>query len=519
MSIVIHPRALSAPPASPRSVALTARPSDPSSSAVQAGAVPTVGRRYLWTLRVLAVVGLLVSGYLGTVSLMSGKVAGCGSGSVFNCSHVMTTRWSQFAGIPVGVPAAALYATMLGLLCVPQSFDRLKTLRWSTISFTTLAAGLAALWFVGLQVFWVKHLCAYCLAAHSCGIALAALILWRRPAGLRGTGLAAAAAVLATAGLVTTQVLAAPPVTHEVIPHDAPTQSSIEPFAAPSETPFAAPGETLLEAPGETFLEAPGETLLEAPGETPNPPAASELDVFEAPVSRHLPAGGRPAVGAWQVAAVQWLHPGTMFTAQVDAAAAEPSERKTVKILNSVRLDVKHWPLLGSPDADYFFVEMLDYTCSHCRATHEAISQTRAAYGERLGVVLLPTPLDRQCNPHANSSGGQTAEACDLAKLSVAVWRLKPDKFEAFHHYLMTTPINYRAAYSHAQGIVGADALKKELDSGTPAAYIAKNVDLYNRAGKGAIPKLLFPTSSAVGEIRSASTLKNLVERHVVSPR
>ncbi len=506
MSAVIPHRRLPLHPKSSSSVTPLPKTAEPMSrTGLQ------VGRGYLWTLRLLAIVGLSVSGYLGTVSLMSGKVAGCGNGNVFDCSHVMTTRWSQLAGIPVGVPAAALYAMLLALLCVPPSFRRFAALRWSAISFAALSAGLAALWFIGLQVFWVKHLCAYCLAAHTCGISLAALILWKRPAGRWATLLAAAAAVLATSGLIGTQVLAAPPVTHELIQHSVPPAATTDPAAVPTDTPFAGPGET----PGEALFEAPGETLFEAPGEAHEPADEPQLDIFEAPVSGRVPSGQRASIAAWQWAAMQWMRPATMLTAQVDKPAE--AERKTVKILNSVRLDVKHWPLLGSPDADYFFVEMLDYTCSHCRATHEAIRQTRAAYGERLGVVLLPTPLDRQCNPHAKSSGGHTADACDLAKLAVAVWRLKPGQFEEFHHYLMTAPPSYRTAYPRAAEIVGAEALERELASGTPAAYIAKNVDLYNRAGQGAIPKLLFPSTSSVGEIRSAATLKSLVERHVVA--
>lgn len=483
-----------------------------------------VGLRFLWTMRLVALVALGVSGYLAYVSLTSGKVAGCGSGGVLDCSHVMTTRWSRVAGIPVGVPAAVLYALMLGMLVVPAVGKRINRWRWTGISVAALSAGLAAVWFVGLQIFAVQHLCQYCLVAHACGLALATMVLLRLPAGRKATLLAGGVATLATAGLIGTQLTAAPMETHEVIQH-APAPAAASPATiSPDEQPA-----------GEADVPAGDADVFEAP------------DIFEAPVSlQDKPAlppepAGEPVGASVGLALVQLFSPSMMFTGQVggnsnqdssnqdssdqetqgDAKPAdEPSEqaaeRKTVKILNSVRLDVRHWPLVGSPDADYFFVEMLDYTCGHCRATHAAMTETKQAYNGRLAVLLLPTPMDRECNPHASSSGGKTADACELAKLAVAVWRLHPKEFEAFHHYLMTTPPNYQVAYAHAAELVGRETLRKELDSGTPAAYIAKNVSLYNRAGRGQIPKLLFPSTSSVGQITSARTLKNLVERHVV---
>ena len=66
----------------------------------------------------VAIIGLALSSYLGWASFTSSKIVGCGSGQIFDCGHVMQTKWSSAFGIPVGIPAAGLYLTLLGSLAV-----------------------------------------------------------------------------------------------------------------------------------------------------------------------------------------------------------------------------------------------------------------------------------------------------------------------------------------------------------------------------------------------------------------
>jgi len=63
-----------------------------------------------------------------------------------------------------------------------------------------------------------------------------------------------------------------------------------------------------------------------------------------------------------------------------------------------VSLDIRHWPLLGKPDAKYVFVEMFDYTCPYCRATHQAVRGAIEHLGDDLAIIALPVPLDSACN-------------------------------------------------------------------------------------------------------------------------
>jgi protein-disulfide isomerase len=222
-----------------------------------------------------------------------------------------------------------------------------------------------------------------------------------------------------------------------------------------------------------------------------------------------------------QFAAFTLLSPTTWLTGQLSAAnspgaaaaetAEESEQRRTVTVLNGTKLAVEDWPLIGNANAEIVFAEMLDYTCPHCRKTHAAVHGTLQTYGDRAALIVLPVPLDRTCNPSVTSTGSAHAGACEIAKLAIAVWRVEPGRFAEFHNWLMTTPPNYQSAYQHAARMVDEDRLRKELASDIPTAYIEKNVQLYQRAGAGVIPKMLFPNATVVGEITSPEKLTQLV--------
>ena len=58
------------------------------------------------------------------------------------------------------------------------------------------------------------------------------------------------------------------------------------------------------------------------------------------------------------------------------------------------------------------------------------------------------------------------------------------------------------------------EKLKAMLNSPLPNDYVAKHVALYQRAGAGTIPKLMFPKTSSVGAIESADVIVHLIEQH-----
>jgi uncharacterized membrane protein len=182
------------------------------------GSPPPLSRRFVWLMRLVCAAALAVTGYLALTALRSEDVAGCGSGAAFDCSFVLHSRWSKVLGLPVSIPAFALYAVLL----LAVSFPRLRAgrahlrLAWGLVTVGAIAAGLSALWFIALQVFVVRHLCIYCLAAHLCGLVLCAAVLWKRPLGWSVTTKLAGLSVVGVSMLLAAQVLSAPPQTFQV---------------------------------------------------------------------------------------------------------------------------------------------------------------------------------------------------------------------------------------------------------------------------------------------------------------
>lgn len=464
---------------------------------VQPAYVTLPNSGFQWTLRLIALIALLTSSYLGWVALSSGNVAGCGSGATFDCSHVLSSRWSSLLGIPVSLPAVVLYAVVSSLLLVPATW-KIAQWRWPVVTFAAFLAGLGGIWFIGLQIFWIKHLCPYCLVVHGCGLAIAALIATHRLTRRYVTVKLVTTAAITVLCFVAAQILLPAAEKFEMIEYE----------SAPATEVFVPPSE------GST-KDQPIEST----------PAIEQGDVFESPLQApELDSSTRlmPGSHAWSYG----FNPLLLLTAQVavgtpassrdEKTESAPANRKLVSILNGVQLDVAQWPLLGSPDAKYVIVEMLDYTCGHCQNTHAAIHGAMQAYGDQLAVIILPVPLDVTCNSQINSTAAEHREACKIAKLAIAVWHVSPARFAEFHNWLMETKPNFAQATVQAETLVDREKLQAELQSSTPSNFIMKNVDLYKRASAGAIPKILFPRTSAVGEIRSKDTLISLIERELV---
>jgi protein-disulfide isomerase len=178
-----------------------------------------------------------------------------------------------------------------------------------------------------------------------------------------------------------------------------------------------------------------------------------------------------------------------------------------------ISLDIRHWPLLGKPDAKYVFVEMFDYTCPYCRATHQAVRGAIEHFGDDLAIIALPVPLDSACNRTVGYTAPEHAEACEIAKIAVAVWRCSRRQFPPFHSWLFEQARTAAEARQHAAELVGEKALQEELALPHAGNYIAKHVELYERIGSGSLPKILFPRSTVSGSVESANTLIDMISR------
>jgi uncharacterized membrane protein len=220
-----------------------------------AGSFVPPSRFFVWSLRILCAVALSITGYLAFTALRSEDVAGCGSGVYFDCSHVLHSRWSKILTLPVSVPAFALYALMFAALLVCGQPGIRSRLAWATITVGAFAAGVVAFWFAGLQLFSVGHLCIYCIAAHSCGVALCLAIAVKAPLGARATAKLSAASLLGVSAFIAAQVFSAPPPTYKVEHFPVPAMKSASTPAAANSVHKSKPEKS--RAP-EVFEPPPG---------------------------------------------------------------------------------------------------------------------------------------------------------------------------------------------------------------------------------------------------------------------
>jgi uncharacterized membrane protein/protein-disulfide isomerase len=476
-------------------------------------AAPLCSARLAAICRLLCLAGLCISGYLAWTALQMQPVFGCGSGGIVDCSHVLNSRWSKVGGMPVSIPAVALYGSLLALL----SFVRrpapvaLQQSLWAALAFGFLAAGLAAVWFISIQLGVLRHICPWCMAAHTCSLILAGIALGTGHINRAVRTNSIAGAILAV-GLLAGMQLSA---------EEAPTFEEIEP--AYVQQPAAA-AEEFSPAAEEAFVPPSGAEEFGPPssGSVPAEEFAPPAESFDPPSAASGSQASLIAPLLFSLQSTQFVYsvlpPSAASDERVQAGdssklgdaagavqkeTAAPSEPRRITIAgasNPITLQPRFWPMIGADTAEYIFVEMFDYTCPHCRENHDAVKAVVEQFGGKVSVVTLPVPLERSCNRYA--SGGGHAGACELSRLAVAVWLCDPQKFAEFHDWMMDSSRTPETARRRAQELVGRDALQAKLDSGEPAGYVDRHVTLYQKAGAGSVPKLLFSTSSTNGKVQ-----------------
>jgi protein-disulfide isomerase len=239
------------------------------------------------------------------------------------------------------------------------------------------------------------------------------------------------------------------------------------------------------------------------------PPASAQLHTsYNEAVKRFQPAG------LMQLAHVV-MNPASLLISDVTSDGAPPA--KTIEVLGSVKLATNAWPLVGNPDAELIFVELFDYTCPHCRQTHKSLQGAKQKYGERLAVLSLPVPLNSKCNPTVRTDNASHGQACEIAKLAIAVWTIDREKFADFHDYLFESSPSYSQALAEAKTMLDAGRLDAVLRSSLPSDYLERHVTLYQKAGSGQIPKLLFPKLTTVGAIETPDAMIRLIEQHLAN--
>ena len=478
---------------------------------------PLFSTPVLWTIRVLALSALAVSSYLVYTSLGHSTVAGCAGTGAIDCEAVFGTTWSKWLGLPVSVGGLGCYAGLL-VLSFLVGWQHPLASRWvpTLIVLLSVVAAGAGLWFAGLQLFVVHKICFYCMGVHLTGVTIACLVLWsvfrsrmglhpdasQRMATLASAmhssvprqsvtaptssaepslpwALSGAGVILAV--LIGGQILA-PANTYKIEQatldekfdfSDSPSVSTVA-QSTPSES---AQTHVVHRMPAET--EVSNESEVDKKIQDPNvvPAAAAEEAEPDVAVEKEE----KPPVPA-KVASSAHAE-----VAEPAPAAQEARPERKVTLLNdSLTLDVYDQAILGSPDAPHVIVELMDYTCPHCRDAHAIIKKAHKKYGSQLAIVIMPVPLESECNKYMRGNAGH-AGACKLSKLALSVWTIKPSAFPRYHDFLMEDKDKAPAvskAIIQAFNTVDGKQLRDLTDGDDIQARIARDIELYVKLSK-----------------------------------
>jgi uncharacterized membrane protein len=131
----------------------------------------------LWLARALLMAAALAASYLAYLSLSGGALPGCRPED--GCGDALSSSWATWLGVPVSLPAAALYLTLLvTTFAVERTLPRVTRRRlWIAILALSSTILAAALWFVGLQMFAVERWCSWCTTTHLFASAAAGIML------------------------------------------------------------------------------------------------------------------------------------------------------------------------------------------------------------------------------------------------------------------------------------------------------------------------------------------------------
>jgi protein-disulfide isomerase len=164
-------------------------------------------------------------------------------------------------------------------------------------------------------------------------------------------------------------------------------------------------------------------------------------------------------------------------------------------------------PSIGPRDATRAVVFLFDYTCPHCRDVHARLRTAQERLDRRFSVICLPVPLDGSCNPLIRTTLPQHRQACDYARLGLAVWRCDRDAFPQFDSWMaqeVRLP-DLEGAKAHAGQLVGPERLSKAMSDDWIEEMLRKDVRIYQedslRAGSAVLPQIVAGNVISVGPI------------------
>lgn len=408
---------------------------------------------FVWAIRGLAFIAFAIALYLSITAVTATAPAGCGEGG--GCDNVLHSEWSKLWGVPVSAPAMVVYAAIFisSFFIRPSRPRDTRRDHWQLLLVLATFAGVGAVWFIYLQLAVLGSICPYCMADHLCGLAIAAIVFVKAPVGSRRL-----VPGMRAGGLVATSLVV------------------MGMFIA---------AQNLYREGNSDTIGGDDKPIVQY---TPDPKEKSRGDGGRSTKFNDRPRDGKQRDGSKRDGdktdkdGANTTNNGQSGDDGATFRIALPNGPNDTDGWVEVRRDSR--PVRGNPDAPFVILCHVDYTCPHCRTFHRWFDDLFARYGDQIAFMVVPTPIHQSCNRLFQSVGERHEDGCDLAKISLAVWKAAPEKWAAFDDWLFDDPHGRTKELTRVKAgdLIGYVTLDEILDSGWPDELLQKNIDLYEMA-------------------------------------
>lgn len=248
------------------------------------------------------------------------------------------------------------------------------------------------------------------------------------------------------------------------------------------------------------------------------------------PIARELiPIGaGGAAMALAMLAACQFFLP-QKTTVDTQLGAAGLSGRGKIVTIggpNGIKLNIDQMPYRGNPDSDKRMLVLFDYTCSSCRRVHGYLKRAEERFGkDNYLVVMVPTPLNPDCNRYFTGNAPDHRNACLFASMAFALWSADREKFYEYDRWLIETgsdryPPDAATTRAKAEELLGKDELAAALSDPQITAKLEEASKIWNllkmQTGNNAMPKMLWNDGAMKeGAVSSEFGLFETMEQHL----
>ena len=127
-----------------------------------------------WPVLALALIGLVLAGYLTGTSWSGEKAAFCEAGA--DCDIVLHSRWSTLLGLPTSLWGFLVYAVLAG-----AAFTKRRSRRWKVLAAVSLFGVAYSVYLTAISLFRLEAACPYCLTSLGLLAAIFVITLFQIP--------------------------------------------------------------------------------------------------------------------------------------------------------------------------------------------------------------------------------------------------------------------------------------------------------------------------------------------------